>query len=439
MLAWHNAFEHTELYRQSEPTRGALILARRSVVIVGGGAVGLCAAYFLSVAGADVTIVERDRVGSGASHGNAGWIVPSLSAPLPAPGLVRKTFQMVGRPNSPVFIKPQLDLRLLGWLWRFWRSCNRRTHLAGLDAVATLNLPTMDLFDRLADDGVAFRMYSDGLIWAFLHSRAADAELEELQALRPYGYKVPDAPLRGHQLRTIEPALSRAVQAGFFLEGERHIEPETLIVGLSSRLRDLGVRILEDTAVTGFQVAGPQVTHVNTTSGSLAVGHVLIAAGAWSSQLTRLLGRHIPLAGGKGYSFSVTPDRKPRHPLYLSEAKVACSPIAGHLRIAGIMELSGLNLRLDERAFDAMLRGLQPYLADSPITMAYNRWAGLRPVTPDGLPVLDRLHPLDNVYISTGHSMLGITLAPASGIAMAEFIQTGRRPQVLRPFSVARL
>lgn len=407
--------------------------------MIGGGAIGLCAAYFLRLAGREVTVIERNRCGSGASYGNAGWIVPSLSAPMPAPGLTRQTLTWLSHPDSPVYIKPRVDPAFLRWLWRFWRACNTNAHYSGLGALAHLNEQTMELFDQLASDGVAFRMYCSGLLFAFLAPDSADAELEHVKALRSYGYNVPEHALSGEDLRRIEPALSPAVQSGFFLEEERRVDPTSLIAGLTRRLQQIGVVIHEGTDVIDFNRSGGRVVSLRTTSEMVEADDILLAAGAWTSRLARLLGCRVPMEGGKGYSFSVVPPTMPKHALYLGEAKIGCSPFDNYLRVAGTMELSGLNLHLDERRIEAMVRGARDYLVDWVDAPVRNRWAGLRPLPPDGLPVMDRLGPpLDNVYVSTGHGTLGITLAPASGHAMAEFIGSGRRPDVLRPFFLKR-
>lgn len=410
----------------------------QAVVVVGGGAIGLCAAYFLRLAGADVTVVEKHRCGSGASHGNAGWIVPSLSAPMPAPGLTFQTLKWFGRADSPVYIRPRADAQFVTWMWRFWRSCNQRAHDAGLGAFARLNSRSMELFDQLAGDGVAFRMYRSGLVFAFLEETSALAELSHLQALRPYGMEVPERVLTGDALRSIEPALAQGVHSGFFLETERHVDPGSLMAGLVARLQEMGVVVHEGTEVIDAELTGQRVTALRTTSGRYETDVLLLAAGVDTSRLAGLFGYRMPLEGGKGYSFSWVPSRMPVHALYLGEAKVGCSPLDGHLRIAGTMELSGINLSLDDRRIQAMVRSAGRYLVDWPDGSLSDQWTGLRPMTPDGLPIIDRLEALQNVYVSTGHNTLGITLAPASGQAMSDFIRSGHRPVVLQPFTAAR-
>jgi D-amino-acid dehydrogenase len=291
----------------------------------------------------------------------------------------------------------------------------------------------------LQADGVQLSMWSQGLLFAFLDAAGAARQLEHLRPLVAHGYAIPDAPLTGEAVRRLEPALSDRVQGAFLLAGERHVDPATLTQGLAARLLDEGVTIHTGLEVDGFDVSGRRVTAVRTPIGQLPADHVLLAAGAWTGRLARRLGVRIPLEGGKGYSFHIRPARVPRHPLYLGEAKAAVSPLGGgRVRIAGTMELSGLNLRLDRRRIDALSANARGYLAQWPEQPIADPWVGMRPVAPDGLPIVGRVERYDNVFLSTAHNMLGVTLAPATGEQLAELVMTGSVPAVLQPFSPRR-
>lgn len=415
------------------------VLAGRSMVIVGAGAIGLAAGYYSQRLGAAVTVVDEGQAGQGASLGNAGWIVPSLSSPMPGPGMMRDTAKMLTRKDSPVYIKPRLSPSFLRWFWGFSRACRASTHDAGVEALADLNARTMQLFDELRRDAVDFEMYQKGLLFAFLSRSAAEEELGHLRFLGRHGYDVPPLVLPGERLRKIEPSLSSNVLGGFVLPGERHLDPATFTAGLAKRIVDLGGSLCEQRRVVGFDVADRRVTGVQTTDGTIEADIVLIASGAHSAHVMKPLGLRLPLEGGKGYSFTVSTQSPPVHPLYLGEAKIGCSPLTHGLRIAGTMEMSGLNHDLHQRRIDVMVRGARRYLADPLDEPPTSCWTGLRPVLPDGLPVMDRLDPFQNVFLSTGHGTLGITLAPAAGIAMADYMATSKRPDVLAPFSWSRL
>jgi D-amino-acid dehydrogenase len=342
------------------------------------------------------------------------------------------------RPDSPVYIKPRLDGALASWLFRFWRHCNDAAYNAGLHATARLAEPTMELYDKLAADGVTFRMWSDGLLFVFRDAELAQEVLAGLQPMSEHGYRLPDRVVTGESLRDLEPALSDGVAAGFVVAEERHVDPVSLCAGLAQRLDSLGVKILEGTSVIGFVGTGPFLRAVRTTTAEIATDHVVVCSGAWTTDLVRQLGLRIPMQAGKGYSFSIKPRVMPRRPLYLAESKVGATPLADRLRLAGTMELSGVNLRIDARRVQAIAHGAQRYLPGWGGVEMKDIWTGMRPVAADGLPIVGPVPGWENLALATGHSMLGITLGPATGEAVAEAVVTGRVPEVLSPFSPGR-
>lgn len=414
-------------------------MSRRVVAVVGGGVVGLCAAYYLEQQGdCEVVVVDAGSAGHGASWGSGGWIVPSLSGPIPAPGVISYTLRSLGRRSSPVYLAPRFSPALVRWMWGFWRKCNGDAHAKGMEATAELNRPTMQLFDEMQANGVEFRMWRDGMLFAYLDPAGAEAEVSYLQPLAEFGVQVPRAVLTRDEVHALEPALGPDVSAGVMVEGERHVDPGEFTDALSRHLRAKGVRIIERSPVTGFRTDGERVRSVQTAVGDTEVDQILLAAGAWTTPVARLLGSRVPMQAGKGYSFSIRPGDPPRRPLYLAEARVGLSPLGDRLRVAGTMELSGLNLRLDPRRLDAIEAGARRYLADWPEGRRSDEWTGMRPVPPDGQPIVGRLPGWDNAFVSTGHSMLGVTLGPASGQAMATLMSTGDIPEVLQPFDPGR-
>ncbi len=419
------------------------------IAVVGGGVIGLSVAYYLSRAGADVVLYERGQLGRGCTWGSAGWISPSESAPVVGPGAVRQALYSLARPASPLYLRPTPDPGLYRWLRHAIRCCNSAAAARGLRAVADLGRPTFELYDELDRAGLAASMTSHGLLHVFSRSRSAARSLASAAVMRHYGYMVPDDLLTGAELRELEPALSRRAEAGYLIGEERHIDPALLTAGLAGLARKSGAEIWEQTGVSRLDGTGRRLRAVVTDNGSRPVESVVLAGGASSGTLLQPLGIRLPLTAGKGYSFLRRLRALPRRPIHLGDIKVAVTPLPRGLRIAGTMELSGNNEILRTSRSRAIARGTAQYFdgwdeleqdstAGEPAQEPEELWVGRRPLTPDGLPILDRVDRFENLFVATGHSMLGITLAPASGQAMAGYVLSGTRPELLEPFRLRR-
>lgn len=385
-----------------------------------------------------MTLVDMGVPGAGCSAGNAGWVVPALSGPIPAPGLIRKSLKWLSQADAPLYISPAAIPRLWSWLWQFRRHCNESDYRAGLEAVAKFNARTMASYDALEADGVSFEMHRDGILFAYLETENMEHLLGDLELLREFGYEEPMV-VEDEAVQQLEPALSDQVACGVLVEQDRHVRPDTLMSGLLKRLREWDVEVLSGVEVIALDTQREGVA-VKTTEGTLRADCALVAAGAWSAPLLRRVGVSLPIEAGKGYSITISePAVHPKHALYLEEAKVACSPFRDGLRLAGTMELSGINTTLDERRVAAIRRAGKRYLAGwDGDSGAASTWVGMRSLTPDGLPVIGLLPGSDAIYLAAGHGMLGITLAPATAEALADQILAGCTDLPVEPFSPSR-
>ncbi len=411
----------------------------RRVIVVGAGVIGLCCAYELRHRGAAVTVLDKQEPGAGCSSGNSGWIVPSLSTPLPAPGLLKTALSWVVKRDSPIRIQPRLDRALASWLLEFQRCCNDRAYLAGLSALRQLNRQTFTLYDALRADGVEFETHQSGLLFVFKTPAALSKTREEMIAMAARcGYEPPRL-LTAEEMREFEPGLSRDICGGLFIGEERHVRPESLTASLAARLRALGVSIHSGSAVTTIRARGDRVDVVTADQQTFTGDQLLIAAGVWSGRLGGQIGSPLPIQAGVGYSVTV---RQPavgiRHALYLFETKLACSPFFGALRIAGSMDLRAIDASIDRSRFVSLWRAAAGYMDLGHEPQNGTAWTGMRPLLPDGLPVIGRSERCDSVYFATGHGMLGITLAPATAAAIADEMCLGRMNPDLAAFSPAR-
>jgi D-amino-acid dehydrogenase len=409
------------------------------VVVVGGGVVGLSCAYELARAGAEVTVVERDRCGGATSLGNAGWVVPSISIPMPAPGVTAQALKMLFRADGSLRLRPRLDPDFLRWCWRFWRSSSRERHEAGLEALMKLNQQTIQLYRDLRASGVEFEMHESGLLIAALSEETLEEYAELLETARTAGYAGEVQLLGKEALLRMEPALSDAVAGAVYAKDDLHVRPDTLSSGLASYLAARGMQILEDTKVYGLAPAGKGTWLVSTSREELAADRIVVAAGMWSSGLLGELGVRVPLESGKGYSVTAKGrGTKPRHAMKLAEPNVACSPFEDAVRISGIFELGGRGSAVNRRLLQGVLRSASVFLRDWVMEEPRFEWAGMRPTTPDDLPVIGAVPGFGHLYVATGHGMLGVTLAPATGAALAPLVLEDRIVPEIEPFRLDR-
>lgn len=407
----------------------------KHVVVAGAGVVGLACAYYLRSAGADVTVLERTAVGSGASSGNTGWISPTFAAPLAAPGVGATALRALARRNGAFYIAPSYLPKLAPWLWSFWRASTPDRYETGLRALASFASPTSDLYRALAADGIDLEASgTDGVLHVFRDARDARAALKDLRPFEELGYEVPaDIIDDSESLRRIEPSLGSAAVAGFVVRGEYAIHSASLLTALHRRLAELRVPVIEGAGVTGFATQNGSVRAAVTEAGRHEADAFVLAPGVWLRDVAALLGVRIPVEAGKGYSFSIALETPPTHCVHLSEEKIAVSPLANRVRLAGTMEFSGRTSTLNERRITAIAKAARPYLADWDGNVS-EPWAGMRPVTSDSLPVIGKAGAFNNLYMAGGHGMLGVTLALATGTRITEALVSDRPLDDLRLF-----
>ncbi len=402
---------------------------------------GLCCAYELSRAGSEVVVLERNEVGQGASLGNTGWVCPSFSYPLPAPGIIREGLRGMLHGGGPLAIRPTLDPTFLRWLFGFRRSATRERWERGAQALIELNRRTLELFDSYVQAGVEFEMHRSGLVLVATTRAALESYAAIFRDLRALGFEGDSVELGPREARELEPSLaSEGIIGGVHALVDRYVRPESLTAGLAQNLDASGVVVREGTSVEGLERANGSV-RVLTEEGDLEADRVLVSTGASSPPLLERLGITLPLVGARGYSFTFAGGAlRPSHALYLAEAKVGISSYSDSVRIAGVFELGQTSVVPHPGRIKAMLTTVEPYFeAWSPSSeAALLQWAGLRPMTADGLPLIGRAPALENVYVATGHGMLGVTLAPATAALLAPLVLEGRAAPELAPFDPAR-
>lgn len=409
------------------------------IVVIGGGVVGMSAAWALRKRGWDVTIVTERIPGFGASRVHAGWLIPDVADPVPSPGLVATSMKWMASSSSPLYIQPRPSPELARWLVDFWRHCNDDAYWHGVDAMYQLGQQTWELFDEMRADGMSFEEHRDGIL--YIYQSRADLE-HEMEMLGRYagGNLGFQGPYVGDDLRQMEPALTGKIYGGVWLTQERSVRPDTVVEALESWLVQHGVDFRRKVRVEGLTISRDRVTNVVFDHGRLETDAVLIAAGVWSPRVAKFAKRRVPVQAGKGYSLDYVPAPvEVRHPLHIHDSRHVLTPLDGMTRVAGTMEFSGINEVIRPERVEAIIAGtaetVRGWPTDPSLPLANT---GLRPMSSDGLPILGLLEGYRNLAIATGHGMLGLTLGPASATAVADLLTTGGSREVLKPFDPAR-
>lgn len=406
------------------------------VVIVGGGLIGLTSALFLTERGATVSIIDTSAVGSGASQGNAGFFCPGQLAPLAGPGMIMSSLRSLAQPNSALRIRPRALPSMIGWGWTFMRASTERRFRAGQAALVRLNAEMNALLTDLAALGVAIEL-SPEIVVPFHDEALAEHYLRTCQAIGEHGVPVPAALVGGDELRRLVPALTDHVRAGFVFPADRAADPRRYVTTLSEVLRTRGVELLEHRSITGFETVADRVRAVTTDQGRVTGDQIVLAAGAGIRAIGRQLGLKIPVIPGQGYNVALpTTDRLAR-PVICEEVHAVATPLGDRIRLGGTMEFAGNQPHFDQRRVDAVLRSMRPYF-DWDWTAHRETWAGSRPMSSDGLPIIGRPRRYTNVVVAGGHGMYGFTLAPITGRSVAELIVDGRASVDLTAFDPDR-
>jgi D-amino-acid dehydrogenase len=418
--------------------------APRHVVVVGAGMVGLATAWFLQEHAVKVTVIDGGGVAAGASWGNAGWLTPGMSTPLPEPAVLKYGIRAVVSPSSPVYVPPTLNPRLLRFLAGFTLHSTARQWNSGMRALVPICRLALESFDRLVSGGVEATIRDQRpLLAAFRTSAESRGLLEEFAHIGAAGRDVAYEVLTGDQARAIEPSLSEAIGTAVSIHGQRYIDPGTFAGALADSVRARGGTIRAGATVTGVRDDGGSVTVTAATSGAngdaphLECDAVVLATGARLGDLARRFGVRRIVQAGRGYSFSVPFENLPAGPLYFPASRVACTPIGDRVRVAGMMEFRPDGAALDPRRIRAITEAVRPLLRGADLDDRRDEWVGSRPCTADGLPLIGRTRS-PRVFTAGGHGMWGVTLGPATGRLLAAQIATGERPEELAAFDPLR-
>ncbi|WP_344196609.1 NAD(P)/FAD-dependent oxidoreductase [Aeromicrobium alkaliterrae] len=408
------------------------------VVVVGAGMVGLATAWFLQEHGARVTVVDRTGVLAGSSRGNAGWLAPALTLPLPDPAILASGALATLKPSSPVYVPPTLNPRLLRWLLDFTRHCTPGRWRAAMEVFAVANARALEAFDAMAIEEPTKQ--ADPFLAAFRSERDRAVLVEEFENVATLGGATDFELLDESGVHGLEPALGEAVTCGLRISGQRFIDPVRFVSSLAAAVESRGAELVVD-SVDHVASNGRGVV-VRTATDHLHADAVVLANGAWISGLARPHGVTAFVQAGRGYSFTVRPESQPRGPVYFPTQRVACTPLGAPgsedaFRVAGMMEFRKPDAPLDPRRVTAIVDAARPMLSGVDWDTRTDEWVGSRPCTADGLPLVGPTRT-PGVHVAGGHGMWGIALGPLTGRLVADQIMQGRTDPLLTAFDPLR-
>ncbi len=404
-----------------------MMAVKQDVAVIGGGVVGVACAVELARRGAQVTVIERDRIGHGCSYGNAGWLTPSLAVPLANPAMLLKSIKWMFDPESPLYIQPRLDPAFLRWLLEFLLASRKTKFDSGAAALVELCRVSVDMWEDVARRSPeAFGFERHGLLAVYEKTSALEAARPGIDLVGRSGVRAEY--WTADDVREKEPSVVGPQVGGVFYPDDAHCEPYRAVKALEAEARALGVRVIEGAEV--FRISDHNGSRaLTTTRGEILASQIVVATGPWSEALGRMLGFRLPVIGAKGYSIVLPPATPhPRRSIYLTERKIAVNPHRDALRIAGTLELVRNDFSINARRVDVIVRGAKGMLAipDSPAPREI--WRGLRPCTPDGMPVIGRARGRGDVWLATGHQMAGLKTAPGTGLLLAQ-LMAGETPR----------
>jgi len=407
-------------------------------LIIGGGVIGVSAAYYLARMGADVTLIEKKAIAAGSSWGNAGLISPNHSEPIPGPGVLSQGLKWLLDVESPFYIKPRPDPDLIRWLWRFRGYCNQEALDRAIPRLRDMQRASLDLFRQIiSEEGVACDFVDKGGVLAFRTDQGLEAGIAHAEHMASFGLRVQT--LDADAAHDLEPALHPEVKGAIYHQEDALLTPHKFLFGLAEAARRRGVTIISPDEALAFVTSDGRIDSVRTSQGEYRPRHVVLAAGAWSSQLARQLHIAIPMQPAKGYSIAIPrPENAPERYVIFAERNAVATPMGDELRFAGTLELSGLNADINQLRVQAILRAASEYLRLPDSLPDGHVWQGLRPVSPDGLPYIGRSKRVRNLVVATGHAMLGLSMGPITGKLVAELIQGQSTTLPLAGFEVDR-
>ncbi len=412
----------------------------KKIIIVGGGIIGLCSAYYLEKEGHQITIIDKSNMISGASNINAGYLTPSHIIPMASPGMISKGLRYMFNSSSPFYIKPRLNIDFLKWAWYFKKSSAKEKVKKAIPIIKNSNVLSRELFTNIKSSGDLgdFHLERKGLLMLFQTQKEGDHEIQIAEKARFHGLEVNYLDISG--IKKLEPNISINAIGAVHYECDAHTTPNEFIQQMTEYLISKGVEICKNEKVEIINKSNEKIIGIQTNKAEYKADEIVLAAGSWTPELSKKLGLNLLIQAGKGYRIDVNTPTGIAMPAILMEAKMAVTPMNGFTRFAGTMEFSGINNTIREERVKAIADNASKFYDGLEINPKDRSEAqcGLRPVTPDGLPYIGKSSKFKNLTIATGHAMMGWSLGPLTGKLVAQLISNQKTELDITAFNPER-
>ena len=413
------------------------------VAVLGGGIIGVTSAWYLAEAGHEVVVIDRQPGPAlETSFANAGEISPGYASPWAAPGIPQKAIRWLMMRHAPLILQPKVDGEMLGWLFAMLRNCTSARYAINKARMVRLAEYSRDRLIALrADTGIAYDERMQGTLQLFRTQKQLDGIAKDIAVLR--AGNVPFEILDREGCIAVEPGLAAArdkIVGGLRLPGDETGDCFKFTSALAAMAAERGARFRYGETIRSLAVEGGRVVGVETDRGRITADRYVLALGSHSSAILRPLGLRLPVYPVKGYSITVPiidAARAPESTLMDESYKIAITRLGDRIRVGGMAEISGYNNALPERRRATLVHSLTDLFPGAGDVEAASYWSGLRPMTPDGTPVIGAT-PYDNLFLNTGHGTLGWTMACGSGRLIADLV-SGRPTEIeAADLSIAR-
>ncbi len=409
------------------------------VIVIGGGVIGCWTAHYLLGRGCSVRLIERDRIGSGASTGNCGYICPSHVLPLCGPTAIRNALFQMMRRDAALSIPFRWDPTLWRWLVKFAGHCNLGHQSRAAVARHELLKNSMALYRDYIDRSNNRHEWTDrGLLMVHRHAKTMDHfAVVAKNLLAEFGLQTTRHD--GAAINKLEPGLVDGLAGGWWFPGDSHLDPGSLMRGLRHCIEAQGGDIRESVTVGDIVVEDGKVTKIQTDAGPMVADQYVLATGAETPRFAKSLGCQIPIVPGKGYSMTFpTSEHLPKIPMIFEDCHVAVTPLAGGFRVGSTMQLTGYNRVLDSKRVQSIRVNAQSYLRAPLVGSPTDVRSAWRPMVQDDLPCIDRCPAARNAIIAAGNGMIGLSTGTGTGELVAQMICDEETTIDPRPYRLNR-